>query len=197
MNFEDRLKELRNKKGITQDELARSIYVSRSLIARYENGSALPTKENIERIAVYFNVELSDLIDTNQTIEMSLKNVQTVKNINLGLNVSNLIVNAIYVILSVIPFLKTWKYVYPIPPGQSSPTIEYFYTSIMMSSFSHDNYIGLVTIIICIISFALALSTIIVKYERIKITLQLFSYVGFVISIFMIVFSLIFGIGYL
>ena len=61
MNFSDKLKKLRKEKELTQEELASKIYVSRSLIARYENGTVVPTKENIEKLALFFNVKLSYL----------------------------------------------------------------------------------------------------------------------------------------
>ena len=48
MEFSDKLKELRKNKGITQEELANNVFVSRSVIAKYESGNAFPTKENAE-----------------------------------------------------------------------------------------------------------------------------------------------------
>ena len=38
MQFNERLKELRLKKGISQAELAKAIFVSRSAVAKWENG---------------------------------------------------------------------------------------------------------------------------------------------------------------
>ena len=40
MKFSDKLKDLRKNKGITQEELANSIFVSRSVIAKYESDNA-------------------------------------------------------------------------------------------------------------------------------------------------------------
>ncbi len=62
MNFSDKLKKLRTENKITQSELADGIYISRSMIAKYESGLIYPSKEIIEKIAVYFNVRLSDLM---------------------------------------------------------------------------------------------------------------------------------------
>lgn len=36
---------LRKEKGLTQEELAKAIYVSRSVIAKYETGAAYPNKK--------------------------------------------------------------------------------------------------------------------------------------------------------
>lgn len=62
MKFNEKLKELRKEKGLTQEELASKIYVSRTLISKYESGTIIPTKDNIEKLALFFNVDKSDLM---------------------------------------------------------------------------------------------------------------------------------------
>lgn len=54
MSFSEKLKELRKEKGLTQEELAKEIFVSRTLISKYENGAIYPTKENAIKIAEFF-----------------------------------------------------------------------------------------------------------------------------------------------
>ena len=49
--FQDKLKDLRKKKGVTQAELAKEFFVSRSLIAKYETGVVFPNRETLEKIA--------------------------------------------------------------------------------------------------------------------------------------------------
>lgn len=51
------LKELRNKKNISQEELGIIVHVSRSSIAKYENGLGLPSEEVIASLCSYFNVD--------------------------------------------------------------------------------------------------------------------------------------------
>ena len=58
MNFPDKLRKLRKERGLTQEELSNSIYISRTMITKYENGTVYPTKENIEKIALFFNVKI-------------------------------------------------------------------------------------------------------------------------------------------
>lgn len=65
--FSDKLKTFRKKQDITQEELAKAIYVSRSLIAKYETGLAYPSKDNLEKLALFFNVDIKDLIDSSET----------------------------------------------------------------------------------------------------------------------------------
>ena len=47
MTFQENLKKLRLEKDLTQEELANKIFVSRTLITKYENGTVMPTKDNL------------------------------------------------------------------------------------------------------------------------------------------------------
>ena len=47
MEFSERLKELRSEKGISQAKLAADIHISRSAIAKWENGLGLPNDESL------------------------------------------------------------------------------------------------------------------------------------------------------
>ena len=44
--FSKKLKELRNEKGLTQEELGKIIFVSRSAIAKWEQGKGMPCKDH-------------------------------------------------------------------------------------------------------------------------------------------------------
>ncbi len=58
MNFAEKLKNLRKDNAVTQEELAKSIFASRTLITKYERGIVYPTKDNVEKLALYFNVAI-------------------------------------------------------------------------------------------------------------------------------------------
>lgn len=60
--FQNVLKSLRKSKGLTQDELAKRLKISRSTIGMYENGSREPDFETIELIADFFNVDIDYLL---------------------------------------------------------------------------------------------------------------------------------------
>lgn len=55
--FADVLKLLRHEEGLSQEELAAKLKVSRSCIGNYEKGVRSPKYEDLEAIADYFNVE--------------------------------------------------------------------------------------------------------------------------------------------
>ena len=61
MQFKDRLKALRLERGISQQQLADAIYVSRSAVAKWENGLGLPGKPSYEALLLYFDVSSDEL----------------------------------------------------------------------------------------------------------------------------------------
>lgn len=63
--FADILKQLRNQKGVTQEELAKAIYVTNSAISQYEANVSRPNLESLERIAKFFNVSIDYLLGTS------------------------------------------------------------------------------------------------------------------------------------
>ena len=56
MEFKEKLKSLRTERNITQLELAKAIYVSRSAVAKWENGRGLPNDDSKKALALYFGV---------------------------------------------------------------------------------------------------------------------------------------------
>lgn len=52
----------RERLGLTQDELAAKIYVSRQTISNWEMAHSYPDLENLLRLSVLFNVSLDDLL---------------------------------------------------------------------------------------------------------------------------------------
>lgn len=56
MEFKDKLKALRKEKGLSQQALADAIFVSRSAVAKWENGLGLPGEESLAALQEYFGV---------------------------------------------------------------------------------------------------------------------------------------------
>lgn len=68
MNFETRLYELRKKAGVSQEELANLVGVSRQAVQKWEAGTSRPDVDNLTALAGYFNVTLDWLI-TGREVE--------------------------------------------------------------------------------------------------------------------------------
>ena len=68
--FKDKLKELRQSKNITQATLADKIYVSRSAVAKWEQGRGLPTEDSLKLLCQYFNVTEDELLDKKEPFQI-------------------------------------------------------------------------------------------------------------------------------
>lgn len=63
------LKTLRNEKGLTQEQLAEVVNVSRRSVSRWETGSNLPDLDVLMELADYYGVELRELLDGERKSE--------------------------------------------------------------------------------------------------------------------------------
>ena len=90
MEFGTRLKELRAEKGVSQAKLAADIHISRSAVAKWENGLGLPNDESLRMLSEYFSIPISDLIPdkTNaETIVSKNKTIDQQKKAIIGLSI--------------------------------------------------------------------------------------------------------------
>lgn len=62
MNFSEKLKQIRKNEGLSQDQLAEKIGVSRQAITKWETGRGLPDVENMVIIAEIFKTTLDELL---------------------------------------------------------------------------------------------------------------------------------------
>lgn len=54
--------ELRTKMGLSQDELAEKIYVTRQAVSRWENGETVPNTETLKLLSKLFNVSINTIL---------------------------------------------------------------------------------------------------------------------------------------
>lgn len=66
--FQTILKELRDKRNITQEELASSLSVKQQTVGKWENGITVPRQPMLIKIADYFHVSVNDLIYGESTL---------------------------------------------------------------------------------------------------------------------------------
>ena len=95
--FKEKLKELRRKKGLSQQELADKIYVSRSAICKWEMGNGVPSEINIEALCTFFEVDEEWLFD-REDLKEGIKITKRNHNVNIA--------NIILIVLTFI-FLMT------------------------------------------------------------------------------------------
>ena len=70
MAFSEKLYELRKKRGLSQEELAEALDVSRQAISKWESGRAMPEAGKLLTVSEYFGVSLDELMkEKAQTIQ--------------------------------------------------------------------------------------------------------------------------------
>jgi transcriptional regulator with XRE-family HTH domain len=62
MEFHEKLQELRKSKGLTQEELAEALFVSRTAVSKWESGRGYPSIDSLKEISRFFGVTIDDLI---------------------------------------------------------------------------------------------------------------------------------------
>ena len=69
MNTKEVLYELRTKNGLSQDDLAEKVFVTRQAVSRWENGETVPNTETLKQLSKLFNVSINTLLGSpNQLI---------------------------------------------------------------------------------------------------------------------------------
>lgn len=71
MEFNEKLQALRKQRGLTQEELAEKLYVSRTAISKWESGRGYPNIESLKAIACFFSVTLDELLSTDEVITIA------------------------------------------------------------------------------------------------------------------------------
>lgn len=66
MAFGEKMKQLRNEKGLTQQQLAEELNITKRTIINYEGGKSYPTTDALPRIAAFFGVGVNNLMDEQE-----------------------------------------------------------------------------------------------------------------------------------
>ena len=89
MEFHEKLQELRKKRGLTQEELAEALYVSRTAISKWESGRGYPNIDSLKEISSFFSVSIDELLSSETVLSIAEKenksNMRNMCNLLLGM----------------------------------------------------------------------------------------------------------------
>lgn len=71
MEFHEKLQELRKQKGLTQEELAEKLYVSRAAISKWESGRGYPSIDSLKGIGKFFGVTVDALLSGEELLTVA------------------------------------------------------------------------------------------------------------------------------
>ena len=90
MEFGEKLQDLRKARSLTQEELAESLYVSRTAISKWESGRGYPSIDSLKEISCFFDVTIDDLLSSEKLISIAKRenesNLQRLYNIFFGIS---------------------------------------------------------------------------------------------------------------
>ena len=102
MEFHEKLQQLRKGRGLTQEELAQALYVSRTAISKWESGRGYPSIDSLKDISKYFSVSIDELLSGEKVLSIAEKenraNIRSICDLLLGM------VDLLAVSLIVLPF---------------------------------------------------------------------------------------------
>ena len=71
MEFHEKLQVLRKQKGLTQEELAEALFVSRTAISKWESGRGYPNIDSLKAIATFFSVTIDELLSSEEVLTIA------------------------------------------------------------------------------------------------------------------------------
>lgn len=71
MEFNEKLQELRKQKGLTQEELAEHLFVSRTAVSKWESGRGYPNIDSLKAIARFFSVTIDELLSGEEVMNIA------------------------------------------------------------------------------------------------------------------------------
>ena len=104
MEFHEKLQELRKSRGLTQEELAECLFVSRTAISKWESGRGYPSIDSLKEISNYYSVTIDDLLSGEKLLSIAEKENKA--------NIRN-ICNLLFGIVDICSFLLIFLPLYP------------------------------------------------------------------------------------
>ena len=80
MEFNEKLQELRKQKGLTQEELAEVLFVSRTAVSKWESGRGYPNIDSLKAIAKFFGVTIDELLSGDELLTIAEEDTRQKEN---------------------------------------------------------------------------------------------------------------------
>ena len=71
MEFHEKLQALRKQKGLTQEEAARELFVSRAAVSKWESGRGYPNIDSLKAVAKFYGVSIDELLSSGEILSIA------------------------------------------------------------------------------------------------------------------------------
>ena len=68
MELSEKIQKLRKEQGLTQEQFAEQLFVSRTAVSKWETGRGIPSMESLKQIANLFHITLDQLLSTEEIV---------------------------------------------------------------------------------------------------------------------------------
>ena len=68
MELSEKIQKLRKEQGLTQEQFAEQLFVSRTAVSKWETGRGTPSMESLKQIANLFHITLDQLLSTEEVV---------------------------------------------------------------------------------------------------------------------------------
>jgi len=101
VEMEKKLKEVRERAGLTQEQVAQAVMVSRQTISNWENGRSLPDIISIIKLSDLYGISVDELLKDDQKMQKKIEQDATVAKTNRGV----ILITAAITLLSLVVYL--------------------------------------------------------------------------------------------
>ena len=101
VEFNEKLQRLRIGKNLTQEQLAKQLYVSRTAVSKWESGKGYPNIESLKCISKFFSITIDELLSSEELI--NLAETENYSNIKRIYNIISGMIDVLVVGLIVLP----------------------------------------------------------------------------------------------
>lgn len=71
MELSEKLQALRKRKGLTQEELAEALFVSRTAVSKWESGRGYPSIDSLKAVSKYFGITIDELLSSDELLTIA------------------------------------------------------------------------------------------------------------------------------
>lgn len=71
MDFNEKLKQLRQNKQWTQEELAERLFISRTAVSKWESGRGFPSIDSLKAISQVFDISIDELLSNSELLSIA------------------------------------------------------------------------------------------------------------------------------
>ena len=71
MELSEKIQKLRKERGLTQEQVAEQLFVSRTAVSKWETGRGTPSMESLQMLAKFFGITLDELLRAEEVISIA------------------------------------------------------------------------------------------------------------------------------